>query len=414
MDFKFHGKYSNAFNHIDKYYNFRFNVVSHQYEFRKIKGLGSFNNWIKFDDRQKNSIVLDLLATNIECPSNMINTFIESPDFSKDYNPFKTYFENLKPYKSKKDYISKFASTIDVEDRERFEDIFKRFLVGTINCLLNENSTNDVCLVFQAGQGIGKTRWMRSLLPKQFQAEYIYEGHIDTRNKDHNLYLSQYWFIHLDELETLKSNEIGAIKAYITRERINERVAYARHTSNFVRRASFLGSVNDDKFLSDTTGNRRWLVFKVLGVNYQHGLNTDKLWAQAYDLYKSGYRSWFNTDEIKGINSANEEFREISMEEELIMRFFDYKKKSKDGQYFSSSEMAQLISYNVPEFNSKINIRTIGKVNAKFCKNKKRASGINKYWCTYTGKELLGELQSLQNNNNKNDFIDPKNDDLPF
>ena len=199
MDFKFHGKYSNAFNHIDKYYNFRFNVVSHQYEFRKIKGLGSFNNWIKFDDRQKNSIVLDLLATNIECPSNMINTFIESPDFSKDYNPFKTYFENLKPYKSKKDYISKFASTIDVEDRERFEDIFKRFLVGTINCLLNENSTNDVCLVFQAGQGIGKTRWMRSLLPKQFQAEYIFEGHIDTRNKDHNLYLSQCQIILLKE-----------------------------------------------------------------------------------------------------------------------------------------------------------------------------------------------------------------------
>ena len=142
---------------------------------------------------------------------------------------------------------------------------------------------------------------MRSLLPKQFQREYLYEGNIDTKNKDHTQYLSQYWFIHLDELETLKSNDISAIKSYITRQRISLRKAYGRYKSNMVRRASFLGSVNEDKFLSDITGNRRWLVFKTSEIDYEHKVDVDQLWAQVYEIWKKGFKHWFDVDEIRDI-----------------------------------------------------------------------------------------------------------------
>ena len=92
---------------------------------------------------------------------------------------------------------------------------------------------------------------MRRLLPKKFRNEFLYEGEIDTKNKDHVMYLSQYWFIHLDELESLRNNDIGAIKSYITRQRISLRKAFGRYKINLVRRASFLGSVNQDKFLQE-------------------------------------------------------------------------------------------------------------------------------------------------------------------
>ena len=214
------------------------------------------------------TLLLELSEQDMELPDNKLNMFVESESVADDYNPFLEYFEELKPWDGKIDYIDQLAKTLKTDNDDRFGDVLKRFLVGSLDCLLNEDTVNDVCLVFQSSQGIGKTRWMRKLLPDKFQKEYLYEGNIDTKNKDHTQYLSQFWFIHLDELETLKSNDISAIKSFITRQRISLRSAYGRYKSNYIRRASFLGSVNDDKFLTDTTGNRRWLVFKTFKIDY--------------------------------------------------------------------------------------------------------------------------------------------------
>lgn len=382
---KFDGKHSHAFNYISKKYVFRFNVVTNFYEFAK-KKKGKLK-WKKYNDRHKNSLLLELLKEQKELPTEKFNIFIESNEMSPDYNPFEEYFDNLKKWNKKTDHINKFSKTITTEDEERFAETFQRFLVGTIDCLLNPDSVNDVCLVFQSGQGMGKTRWMRSILPNQFQSEYLYEGNIDTRNKDHVIYLSQYWFIHLDELETLKSNEIGAIKSYITRQRISARKAFGRYTSHFVRRASFLGSVNDDKFLTDTTGNRRWLVFKTKNIDYMHGLDPDAMWAQAYSLYKSGFRHWFNIEEVKEINKKNEAFRTISLEEEMILRYFKFNKETKEGELLSSSEIIQKVIANVPAFNNKLQTVRMGKALAKHVKYKKMRGGIQRYFVDYLGVE---------------------------
>ena len=266
----FQGKYHKQFNYIISNYEFRFNVVTSNYEFRKlIKGRGK-GDWLKFNDRVKNRILVDMLNLDLELSQDKFNLFIESELVSKDYNPFSDYFERLRRWDGKTDYLKQICQTVKSDDAERFEQVMKKFFVGVVDCLLEVDNVNDVCLVFQSKQGLGKTRWMRKLLPLQFQSEYLYEGNIDTRNNDHVQYLSQYWFIHLDELEVLKGNEIGAIKSFITRQRISVRKAYGRYKTHFVRRASFLGSVNDDKFLTDVTGNRRWLVFTVFDINYQH------------------------------------------------------------------------------------------------------------------------------------------------
>ena len=227
----FTGKYHKQFNFITANYQFRFNVVTSLYEYRTIEFTGRNKktrintSWRKYDDRVKNQILLRLMETDLDISQDKFNIFVESEKISPDYNPFYEYFENLEPWDEKTDFIQQISETVRTGDNEHFKSTLQRFFVGTIDCLLEEDAVNDVCLVFQSGQGIGKTRWMRSLLPKKFQAEYLYEGNIDTKNKDHTMYLSQYWFIHLDELETLRSNDISAIKSYITRQRISVRKA---------------------------------------------------------------------------------------------------------------------------------------------------------------------------------------------
>lgn len=410
---KWQGKYSNAFNYIHSKYIFRFNVITNLYEFSKRKKDKKKLKWKKYDDRFKNSILLELLQEHMDnIPTEKVNIFIESKDFSPDYNPFDEYFENLPKWDGKTDYIRQLSKTIKTDNPKHFKKILKKFLVGTLHCLINETSVNDVCLVFQSPQGLGKTRWMRSILPKQFRSEYLYEGSIDTRNKDHNIYLSQYWFIHLDELEALRGNDIEAIKSYITREMINERKAYGRYTTKFIRRASFLGSVNADKFLSDTTGNRRWLVFKTEAIDYMHSINPDHLWAQVYSLYKEGFRHWFEAEEIKEINQHNEVFRNISLEEEMILRFFNFKDKKGKGELLSSSEIIQRIVGNVPGFNHKLQTGRMGRALSKHAIYKQMRGGIQKYHVNYFGKDLDVESPSPGLDSEKNKINE--GDDLPF
>jgi predicted P-loop ATPase len=98
------------------------------------------------------------------------------------------YFENLPPWDEKTDHLKDLVKTVKTENQKRFEETLKKFFVGVIDCLLEPDAVNDVCLVFQSGQGIGKSRWMRSILPKHFQSEYLYEGNIDT---------SDYWNYYL-------------------------------------------------------------------------------------------------------------------------------------------------------------------------------------------------------------------------
>lgn len=392
----FSGKYAKQFNYIVSRYEFRFNIVTSQYEFRKIefakqnrKSVRINSAWKKYDDRIRNYILIELMEMDLDISKDKFDTFIESESISPDYNPFYEYFEKLNHWDEKTDYIQQISETVYTFDKEHFKNTLQRFLVGTLECLLEEDAVNDVCLVFQSEQGIGKTRWMRSLLPKQFQSEYLYEGNIDTKNKDHVMYLSQYWFIHLDELETLKSNDISAIKSYITRQRISIRKAFGRYKSNFVRRASFLGSVNDDKFLTDITGNRRWLVFKVGKINYEHNVNIDKMWAQVYHLWKKGFKHWFDINEIKVINKVNEQFRNMSLEEEMLVEFYFFDSvENGRGEYLSSLEVMQQIGEAAPNLLNKLSSRNIGKALSKHSQSKKQKNGIAKYYLVWTGPDL--------------------------
>lgn len=357
-----------------------------------------FGDWQKYNDRVKNKIQLELIQADLDIAENKLNIFIESEIMSPDYDPFLEYFENLPKWDKKTDYLKQLSDTVKVTKQKRFNEVLTKFMIGSLDCLLGINTVNDVCMVFQSGQGLGKTRWNRKLLPEKFRDEYLYEGNIDTRNKDHSQYLSQYWFIHLDELETLRTNEIGALKSFITQEKISHRKAYGRYKDVFVRRASFLGSVNEDKFLSDTTGNRRWLVFKILALNYMHKVDMDKVWAQVYHLWNEGIQHWFDLEEIKEINEINEEFRSMSTEEELLLKCFEFAnfEEVSDGEFYTSTDVMLDIAHERPTLMSKMNSRTMGKALSKHVpgnKNRKVSNGVTKY---YLKKRYQQSLESTK------------------
>lgn len=407
----FVGKYKNQFNYIVANLEFRFNICSGQYEYRRLmkSKVAKGSKWIKYDDRARNKILIDMFEKDLDISQDKFNIFVESEMISPEYDPFREYFDNLKPYDEKVDYIKKLSDTVKTDNQTVFEHCLRKFLVGTVECLLENDAVNDVCLVFQSGQGLGKTRWMRRLLPEKFRDEYLYEGNIDTKNKDHVMYLSQYWLIHLDELEALKGNEVSSIKSFITRQRISLRKSYGRYNSHFVRRASFLGSVNDDKFLTDITGNRRWLVSKVNQIDYEHHVDVDGVWSQAFHLYNEGFKHWFDVDEIKEINKANEGFRMMSSEEELLLQLFEFPEELIGGDWLSSTDTVLEIGKSRPLMSSKLLPVKMGKALSRYAKLKKTSNGVQKYYLILNELKKENEAKDADNQEFRSE-----DDDLPF
>lgn len=105
------------------------------------------------------------------------------------------------------------------------------------------------------------------------------------------------------------------------------------------RRATFEGSVNNKEFLSNTTGSRRFLCFEVTAISYQHSIPLDSVYAQAKQLLDNGFKYWFDQAEIEAINQNNEQYRSMSVEEELLLTWFEPCTAEDGDLYLTTTEL---------------------------------------------------------------------------
>jgi predicted P-loop ATPase len=298
-------------------YIFRHNIVSGKLEFQYFEK----KKWNVMNDFIENSMLRECLKarirTNISSLRNLLNS-----DFCPLYNPFEDYFFNLPNYDEKTDYITELANTITTTKQDLWQQCFKKWMVAMVGCVLDDKVINHTVIVFSGKQGLGKTTWVEKLVPKQLK-EYLFSGTINPNNKDTLVQLSECMLINLDELENLNRSEIGSLKEIITKTQIRMRKAYGHNNETMPRRASFAGSVNTAQFLNDTTGSRRFLCFELEGIQYQHKVDINLAFSQALFLFKSGFRHWFDQEEIKLITENNEQYQLHSPEEELLLTWFE-------------------------------------------------------------------------------------------
>ena len=298
-------------------YIFRHNIVSGKLEFQYF----GKKKWNVMNDFIENSMLRECLKarirTNISSLRNLLNS-----DFCPLYNPFEDYFFNLPSYDEKTDYITELANTITTTKQDLWQQCFKKWMVAMVGCVLDEKVINHTVIVFSGKQGLGKTTWVERLVPRQLK-EYLFSGTINPNNKDTLVQISECMLINLDELENLNRSEIGSLKEIITKSQIRMRKAYGHNNETMPRRASFAGSVNTAQFLNDTTGSRRFLCFELEGIQYQHKVDINLAFSQALFLFKSGFRHWFDQEEIQLITENNEQYQLHSPEEELLLTWFE-------------------------------------------------------------------------------------------
>ncbi|CAM3795775.1 VapE domain-containing protein [Flavobacterium gelidilacus] len=319
-------------------YVFRHNIVSGKLEFQYY----GKKKWNVMNDFIENSMLRECLKgrirTNLSSLRNLLNS-----DFCPLFNPFQDYFDNLPEYDEKEDYITQLANTITTTKQDLWQECFKKWIVAMVGCVLDDKVINHTVIVFSGKQGLGKTTWVEKIVPKQLK-EYLFSGTINPNNKDTLVQLSECMLINLDELENLNRSEIGSLKEIITKTQIRMRKAYGHNNETMPRRASFAGSVNTAQFLNDSTGSRRFLCFELEGIQYQHEVDINLVFSQALFLFKSGFRHWFDQEEIKNISENNEQYQLRSPEEELLLTWFEPCEKEKATLFLNASQIAAILA----------------------------------------------------------------------
>jgi predicted P-loop ATPase len=318
-------------NYLTEEYFIRFNEVTGEVEWQK-KNMGLAFKPVK--DYEVNSVVRQLVKLGVKTSANMVRNVLLS-DFTPIYNPFKSYLEAREDWDGETDYIQLLAETVNTTNNELWHICFRKWLVAMVGSLMQDDVINHTVIVFSGAQGVGKTTWMLNLVPHDLK-DYCFSGTINPANKDTLVQLSECMLINMDELENLNRTEIGALKEIITKSGIRIRRPYGHSNENLPRRASFAGSVNGKEFLSDTTGSRRFLCFEVNDIKYSHSIPMDQVYAQALHLFKNSFQYWFTAAEIKTVNTNNEQYRIMSVEEELLMAHFK-KCTKEEAQYFQST-----------------------------------------------------------------------------
>ena len=332
-------------------YVFRHNMVSGKLEFQYF----GKKKWNVMNDFIENSMLRECLKGRIKTNLSSLRNLLYS-DFCELFNPFEDYFLNLPTYDEKTDYISDLANTITTTKQELWQQCFKKWLVAMVGCVLDDKVINHTVIVFSGKQGLGKTTWVEKLVPKQLK-EYLFSGTINPNNKDTLVQLAECMLINLDELENLNRSEIGSLKEIITKTQIRMRKAYGHNNETMPRRASFAGSVNTAQFLNDSTGSRRFLCFELEGIKYQHNVDINMAFSQALFLFKSGFRYWFDQEEIKNITENNEQYQLHSPEEELLLTWFEPCERDNANVFLNASQIAAKLAEK-----AKINI-TDGTIN---------------------------------------------------
>lgn len=141
----------------------------------------------------------------------------------------------------------------------------------------------DMVPILVGAQGIRKSSSVAAMVPApDFFAE------IDFGEKDADLSRKMRGCLvgEIGELRGLNSKDLESIKAFITRTHEKWVPKFREFTTTFPRRLLFIGTTNQEEFLADETGNRRWLPVRVPFAD-RDAVARDalQLWAEARDKH---------------------------------------------------------------------------------------------------------------------------------
>ena len=285
----------------------RFDIIAHapkyfgQLTWRKDGD--TLGEWTDFDDAN----MLDYLESHYELKGNdTYQRAFEIVSKENTFNPIVDYLEALPEWDGVERIKHLLPDYLGADESEYTFEVMKLVMLGALSRVYHAGCKFDYMLVLVGDQGIGKSGFLRKLAIN----DIWFDDNLNTVDgKEAVERLRGKWILELAELMALKrQKDVETVKAFITTQSDSYREPYARRTTDRKRTCIFAATTNDFSFLTDRTGNRRFLPIEV---NKER--QTKKLMGS--ETVEREARDYF----LKAWAEALHYFREANMHPELVL-----------------------------------------------------------------------------------------------
>lgn len=227
------------------------------------------------------------------------------------FHPVRDYLESLS-WDGIRRAEHLFIHYMGAEDTLYTRTVTRKWLTAAVARIMNPGCKFDNMIVLVGAQGIGK-----SYLGKLLGKEWYSDTFTTLAGKEAYEQLKGCWILEMGELSVMKKAEVESVKMFISKQEDNYRAAYGKHAQINKRQCVFYGTTNDDTFLRDRTGNRR---FWPIGVDTSKALydvftlsssDIDQVWAEALSWYRQGENLYLTADVAKLAAQEQEKYMSI-------------------------------------------------------------------------------------------------------
>jgi predicted P-loop ATPase len=261
------------------------------------------------------------LSSKVDLPFENLCKLIAIKAKDNPYSPVQRYLKFLPTCNNPDDILVELYNAMGVED-ELPKVLIRKWLIGAVARAMQPGCQMDNALVlYSSKQGLYKTSFFRELFGEFFQTLGQHKSEVDEI-----MALYRKWCAEHGEIEYAISNkDISRLKGFITQTEDIFRGSYDRRPSARKRSFVICGTTNQQFFLNDPTGNRRfWVVEITKKINIATiKLIRSKVWSAILSLYNSGEQWWLDDKEDELAREEAENYQQEHPWTEIIESYME-------------------------------------------------------------------------------------------
>ncbi|MEY8688339.1 MAG: VapE domain-containing protein [Leptothrix sp. (in: b-proteobacteria)] len=202
------------------------------------------------------------------------------------------------------------------------------FLMGMCQRVIEPGCKFDWMLILEGAQGMRKSTLLRVLA-----GDYFADTGLVLGDKDSYQQLQGRWLYEFGELDSFGKAEVTKIKSFIASSSDYFRASFDRRAREYPRQLVFGGTTNEDHYLTDPTGNRRFWpvrVTRTIDIDWVQE-NRDQLFAEAMARLEAGARLYPTPEEERELFVPQQQNRAVENAIEAAVTRYLYDEDQKPG-----------------------------------------------------------------------------------
>lgn len=203
------------------------------------------------------------------------------------------------------------------EEAELAALLVRRWFIGLVGRPCEPGCKLDTALILQGAQGVGKSTFFRVIGGTWFSDTEM------ALDKDALMQLRGAWIYEWAELENVMGRHaVARVKAFLTSTEDKYRPPFGRTPITVRRSGVIVGTTNNEDFLHDPTGSRRFWVVPVGVIDLARlRAEREELLAEAVAAWRGKERRWLSEEEERNREALAQRFVETDPWEARVLEF---------------------------------------------------------------------------------------------